>query len=122
MQILYVDLDNNKIINNGDPLPPLPPKEKDLLLSQILPLVYPEVYTLGEIYPFGKPRYSSDELEAQSKLNDRKIRLSFLIFFISILSGFTNYLGEPTTDEDVNFDDDQFLEKCSEDSKVRYSD
>ncbi|XP_058073916.1 DENN domain and WD repeat-containing protein SCD1 isoform X2 [Magnolia sinica] len=110
--VVVVDLEHNHIITSEE-IPPIPEPEFGFLRGEIMKLLYPKVVAIDQMkVSFGGT--SELSLRGSSKSwgeeHDIQLRLIFLRFFASILSGYRNFIENSATH---GFNSQAFLKKRS---------
>ncbi|KAL2342501.1 hypothetical protein Fmac_003786 [Flemingia macrophylla] len=110
--VVVVDLEYN-LITTSEEIPPIPEPEFSFLRGEIMKLLYPNVigidemkagiYSLSEHYPKLRAKPWGEE-------HDLQLRMIFLKFFATVLSGYRNFLENSTTHV---FNSQAFLKKRS---------
>ncbi|GAB4850614.1 Scytalone dehydratase [Ancistrocladus abbreviatus] len=110
--VVVVDLEHNRITTSEE-IPPVPEPESNLLHGEIMNLLYPNVVGIDHVnIGLGKlseqhPRHGHKPWGEQ---HDLQLRLIFLKFFASILSGYRNFVENNATHV---FNTQAFLKKRS---------
>ncbi|KAH1235983.1 DENN domain and WD repeat-containing protein SCD1 [Glycine max] len=110
--VVVVDLEYNRITTSEE-IPPIPEPEFSLLRGEIMKLLYPNVigidemntgiYSVSEHYPKLRAKQWGEE-------HDLQLRMIFLKFFATVLSGYRNFLENSATQV---FNSQAFLKKRS---------
>ncbi|KAL9239022.1 hypothetical protein vseg_013381 [Gypsophila vaccaria] len=104
--VIIVDIDHNFIITSED-IPPVPEPELCTLHSDIMNLLYPGLKRIDEInVDFGQLYHKILPAKPWGEGHDLKLRVIFLKFFSTLLSGYRNFIGHTT---DYPFDDEAFI-------------
>ncbi|KAH7511527.1 hypothetical protein FEM48_ZijujUnG0005900 [Ziziphus jujuba var. spinosa] len=113
--VVVVDLEYN-LITTSEEIPPIPEPELSSLRSEIMKLLYPNVVAIdqltaglcgaSELYPKGDNKPWGED-------HDFQLRLIFLKFFASLLSGYRNFIEISATQV---FNNQAFLKKRSRSS------
>ncbi|XP_021736316.1 DENN domain and WD repeat-containing protein SCD1-like [Chenopodium quinoa] len=110
--VVIVDLESNRIITSEE-IPPIPEPELSSLRGEILKLLYPNVVDIDLIkVGLGESRelYHRVANKPWSDEHDIQLRMIFLKFFASILSGYRNFIENSATNV---FNTQAFLKKRS---------
>ncbi|KNA06482.1 hypothetical protein SOVF_180550 isoform A [Spinacia oleracea] len=110
--VVIVDLESNRIITSEE-IPPIPEPEFSSLRGEILKLLYPNMVDIDLIkVSLGESRdvYHRVANKPWSDEHDVQLRMIFLKFFASILSGYRNFIENTATNV---FNTQAFLKKRS---------
>eukprot|EP00249_Psilotum_nudum_P015442 c25331_g1_i1 orf=837-3629(-) len=111
-QVVIVHLDSNKIISSED-IPPIPEPELGQLRADLMELLYPNLKDLDRIQDSVECRTEPFYLRGSKAWGDKKnlgLRLIFLKFFASILSGYRDFVESTAANV---FNKEAFLKKRS---------
>ncbi|XP_047175239.1 DENN domain and WD repeat-containing protein SCD1 [Vigna umbellata] len=110
--VVVVDLEYN-LITTSEEIPPIPEPEFSILRGEIMKLIYPNVIGIDEMKS-GIYRLSEHDSKLRGKLwgedHDLQLRMIFLKFFATLLSGYRNFLENSATQV---FNTQAFLKKRS---------
>ncbi|XP_010677977.2 DENN domain and WD repeat-containing protein SCD1 isoform X1 [Beta vulgaris subsp. vulgaris] len=116
--VVIVDIDHN-CISTSEEIPPVPEPELSLLHDDIMKLLYPNMMHIDEINTgFGELYVRCSKVAAKpwGKGHDLQLRLIFLKFFATILSGYRNFI---VNSEECSFDDQAFMmHRCRSNNQV----
>ncbi|GMH14090.1 hypothetical protein Nepgr_015931 [Nepenthes gracilis] len=110
--VVIVDLEHNRITTSEE-IPPIPEPEFIFLRDEIMNLLYPNVVVIDEVnsgllkYP---DQYRGHSGKPWGEEHNLQLRLIFLKFFASILSGYRNFVENTATHV---FNTQAFLKKRS---------
>lgn len=110
--VVIVDLESNRVITSEE-IPPIPEPELSSLRGEILKLLYPNVVDIDLIkVSLGKSCEPQHRVAKKpwSDEHDVQLRMIFLKFFASILSGYRNFIENTATNV---FNTQAFLKKRS---------
>ncbi|KAK7369972.1 hypothetical protein VNO80_12020 [Phaseolus coccineus] len=110
--VVVVDLEYN-LITTSEEIPPMPEPEFSILRGEIMKLIYPNVIGIDEMKS-GIYRLYDHDSKLRAKLwgeeHDLQLRMIFLKFFATLLSGYRNFLENSATQV---FNTQAFLKKRS---------
>ncbi|KAK8472841.1 hypothetical protein PHAVU_002G315300 [Phaseolus vulgaris] len=110
--VVVVDLEYN-LITTSEEIPPMPEPEFSILRGEIMKLIYPNVIGIDEMKS-GIYRLYEHDSKLRAKLwgeeHDLQLRMIFLKFFATLLSGYRNFLENSATQV---FNTQAFLKKRS---------
>ncbi|KAJ4959695.1 hypothetical protein NE237_019605 [Protea cynaroides] len=92
--VVVVDLEYNRITTSEE-IPPIPEPELSSLRGEIMKLLYPKVVGIDQMKGSfgGSPeQYPRGDSKSWGEEHDLQLRLIFLKFFASILSGYRNFI------------------------------
>ncbi|KAL9256163.1 DENN domain and WD repeat-containing protein [Drosera capensis] len=110
--VVIVDLEHNRITTTEE-IPPIPEPELSFLRGEILELLYPNIVAIDQLtLGLGKStqKYSGCVSRSWDEEHNLQLRLIFLKFFASILSGYRNFVENTATHV---FNNQAFLKKRS---------
>ncbi|XP_023000668.1 DENN domain and WD repeat-containing protein SCD1 [Cucurbita maxima] len=110
--VVVVDLEYNCITTTED-IPPIPEPELGSLRSELMKLLYPNVVSIDQMRSDLRSsceQYPRGICKPWGEDHDLQLRLIFLKFFASLLSGYRNFIENSETDA---FNTQAFLKKRS---------
>ncbi|XP_061344925.1 DENN domain and WD repeat-containing protein SCD1 isoform X2 [Gastrolobium bilobum] len=110
--VVVVDLDYNRI-STSEEIPPIPEPEFSFLRGEIMKLLYPNVIGIDEVkagISSVSEHYPKSGAKQWGEDHDLQLRMIFLKFFATLLSGYRNFLENSDTHV---FNTQAFLKKRS---------
>ncbi|XP_010265189.1 PREDICTED: DENN domain and WD repeat-containing protein SCD1 isoform X2 [Nelumbo nucifera] len=110
--VVVVDLEYNRITTSEE-IPPIPEPELSSLRGEIMKLLYPKVVGIDQMktsFGVSSEQYPKSANKPWGEEHDLQLRLIFLKFFASILSGYRNFIENSATQV---FNTQAFLKKRS---------